>query len=78
MWARETQKHNIILPKVGTSMVKNAVKFSAAGPYLSRNPTVRSWNELPTDIKEAQSIGTFSLEIGNVPFMTSNLFIVCK
>ena len=37
-------KHNLILPKVRTSMAKNAFRFSAA----------RGWNELPKDIKEAQ------------------------
>ena len=46
-------KHNLILPKVRTSMAKNAFRFSAA----------RSWNELPKDIKEAQSISTFSLKL---------------
>ena len=35
-----------------TSMAKNALGFSAAG----------SWNELAKDIKEAQSISTFSLK----------------
>ena len=43
-------KRNLILPKVRTSMAKNALGFSAAG----------SWNELAKDIKEAQSISTFS------------------
>ena len=33
-------------------MAKNALGFSAAG----------SWNELAKDIKEAQSISTFSLK----------------
>ena len=37
-------KHNLILPKVRTSMAKNAFRFSAA----------RGWNELSKDIKEAQ------------------------
>ena len=46
-------KHNLILAKVRTSMAKNSFRFSAA----------RSWNELPKDIKEAQSISTFSLKL---------------
>ena len=45
-------KRNLILPKVRTSMAKNALKLSAA----------RSWNELPKDIEEAQSFSTFSLK----------------
>ena len=46
------EQHNLILPEVRTSTAKNAFKFSAA----------RSWNELLKDIKEAQSISTFSLK----------------
>ena len=45
-------KRNLILPKVRTSMAKNAFKLSAA----------RSWNELPKDIEEAQSISIFLLK----------------
>jgi len=45
-------KHNLILPEMRTSTAKNAFKFSAA----------RNWNELLKDIKEAQSISTFSLK----------------
>ena len=46
-------KRNLIPPKVRTGMAKNAFRFSVA----------RSWNELPKDIKQAQSINTFSLEL---------------
>ena len=46
-------KYNLILPKVWTSMAKNAFRFSVAW----------SWNELPKDIKQAQSINTFSLKL---------------
>ena len=46
-------KNNLILPKVRTSMAKNAFRFSAA----------TSWNELPKDINEDQSINTFSLKL---------------
>ena len=48
-------KHNnyLILPKPRTIVAKNAFKFSAA----------RSWNEMPKDIKESQSIRTFLLKL---------------
>ena len=46
-------KYNLILSKVRTSMAKNAFKFFAA----------RSRNELPKDIKEAQSISTSSSKL---------------
>ena len=46
-------KHKLILPMVSTSMAKNAFRFSAA----------RNWSELPKDIKETQSISTFSLKL---------------
>jgi len=46
-------KHNLMLPKVRTSKAKNAFRFSAAGGS----------DELPKDIKEAQSISTFSLKL---------------
>ena len=49
----EKRKDNLILPKVRTSMAKNAFRFSVA----------RSWNELPEYIKQAQSINTFSLKL---------------
>ena len=52
-------KYNLILPKPRTIVAKNAFKFSAA----------RRWNEVPKDIKEAQSIRTFLLKL-NVPFVT--------
>lgn len=61
-------KHNLILPKPRTIVAKNAFKFSAA----------RRWNEVPKDIKEAQSIRTFLLKL-NVPFVTIiSVNIVCK
>ena len=46
-------KHNLILPKVRTRTAKNAFRFSAD----------RSWNELPKDINETQSISIFSLKL---------------
>ena len=46
-------KHNLILLKPRKIVAKNAFKFSAA----------RSWNEMPKDIKETQSIRTFSLKL---------------
>ena len=46
-------KHNLTLPMVSTSMAKNAVRSLPA----------RNWSELPKDIKEAQSISTFSLKL---------------
>ena len=46
-------KYNLMLPKVRTSIAKNAFKFLGA----------RSWNELPKDIKGDQSISTSSLKL---------------
>ena len=42
-----------ILSKDRTRIAETAFKFSPA----------RSWNELPTDYKEAQSTSTFSLKL---------------
>ena len=47
------EQHNLILPMVSISMDKNAFRSSAA----------RNWSELPKDIKETQSISTFSLKL---------------